>query len=203
MRAARPRGRKESGSVIVLVAMVATVLFGVMGLAIEVAGFYSLKRKMQTAADAGAKSGAIEIYKASGNWDVEARRGATQNGYTGGVDGVTVTVPREGLAQLSEERLGWLVPGLVADKVQALIRTLPKAVRRNLGPAPDIARRIADKLPFAAGPLLPQVAAELTEQAGEPIRPEMFDVERLPRCEVVQGTVPGRSGTLAVQGQSA
>ena len=32
-------------------------------------------------------------------------------------DGVTVTVPREGLAQLSEERLGWLVPGLVADKV--------------------------------------------------------------------------------------
>src|SRR5262249_57162709 len=46
-------------------------------------------------------------------------------------DGVTVTVPREGLAQLSEDRLGWLVPGLVADKVQALIRTLPKAMRRN------------------------------------------------------------------------
>ena len=90
---ARPRyGRKESGSVIVLTAMMASVLFGVMGLAIEVGGFYSLKRKMQTAADAGAKSGAIEIYKASGNWDVEARRGATQNGYTGGVDGVTVTV---------------------------------------------------------------------------------------------------------------
>ena len=89
----RPRyGRKESGSVIVLTAMMASVLFGVMGMAIEVAGFYSLKRKMQTAADAGAKSGAIEIYKASGNWDVEARRGATQNGYTGGVDGVTVTV---------------------------------------------------------------------------------------------------------------
>jgi Flp pilus assembly protein TadG len=78
--------------VIVLTAMMATVLFGVMGLAIEVSGFYSLKRKMQTAADAGAKSGAIEIYKASGHWDAESRRGATQNGYTGGVDGVTVTV---------------------------------------------------------------------------------------------------------------
>jgi hypothetical protein len=74
--------------------MMASVLFGVMGLAIEVSGFYSLKRKMQTGADAGAKSGAIEIYKASGNWDVEARRGATQNGYTGGVDGATVTVNR-------------------------------------------------------------------------------------------------------------
>ena len=68
-------------------------------------------------------------------------------------DGVTVTVPREGLAQLSEERLGWLVPGLVADKVEALIRSLPKAVRRNFGPAPDVARKIAGKLTFASGPL--------------------------------------------------
>ena len=30
-----------------------------------------------------------------------------------------------------------------------------------------------------------------------------LDVERLPRCEVVQGTVPGRSGMLALQGDSA
>src|SRR4029079_5625215 len=47
-------------------------------------------------------------------------------------DGVTVTVPREGLRQLSEERLAWLIPGLVADKIEALIRALPKSVRRNI-----------------------------------------------------------------------
>ena len=58
MHLRKPQGGKESGSVIVLTAMMVTVLFGVMGMAIEVAGFYSLKRKMQTAADAGAKSGA-------------------------------------------------------------------------------------------------------------------------------------------------
>src|SRR5437762_12249909 len=89
--AEQPRGGKASGSVIVLTAMMATVLFGVMGLAIEVAGFYSLKRKMQTAADAGAKAGAIELFNGTTNWTTEARRGTSQNGYTHGTDGVKVT----------------------------------------------------------------------------------------------------------------
>src|SRR6266571_5018096 len=92
MHPGKPHGKKESGSVIVMTAMMATVLFGVMGMAIEVAGFYSLKRKMQTAADAGAKAGAIERWNGTTNWTTEARRGTSQNGYTHGTDGVTVTV---------------------------------------------------------------------------------------------------------------
>ena len=92
MHPGKPHGKKELGSVIVLTAILATVLFGVMGLAIEVAGFYSLKRKMQTAADAGAKAGAIERFNGTANWTTEARRCTSQNGYTHGVDGVTVTV---------------------------------------------------------------------------------------------------------------
>src|SRR5881409_3814546 len=92
MRFGKPHGKKESGSVIVMAAMIATVLFGVMGLAIEVSGFYSLKRKMQTAVDAGAKAGAIELFNGTTNWTTEARRGTSQNGYTHGTDGVTVTV---------------------------------------------------------------------------------------------------------------
>src|SRR5207244_10169451 len=85
-------GTNESGSVIVLTAMMATVLFGVVGMAVEVAGFYSLKRKMQTAADAGAKAGAIELFNGTANWTTEARRGTSQIGYTHGTDGVTVIV---------------------------------------------------------------------------------------------------------------
>jgi len=72
MHPGEPHGKKESGSVIVMTAMMATVLFGVMGMAIEVAGFYSLKRKMQTAADAGAKAGAIELWNGTTNWTTEA-----------------------------------------------------------------------------------------------------------------------------------
>lgn len=47
-------------------------------------------------------------------------------------DGVTLCVPREGVNQLHPERLGWLVPGLLEERIVALIRTLPKHVRRNL-----------------------------------------------------------------------
>jgi ATP-dependent helicase HrpA len=116
-------------------------------------------------------------------------------------DGVTVTVPREGLRQLSEERLGWLVPGLVADKVQALIRTLPKDVRRAFGPAPEIAKKVAEKLPFATGPFLPKVAAELSAAAGERITPEMFDLGRLPPHLRMKIRVIDHGGKTVVEGR--
>jgi ATP-dependent helicase HrpA len=116
-------------------------------------------------------------------------------------DGVTVTVPRAGLAQLSEERLGWLVPGLVADKIEALIRSLPKATRRNLGPAPELARRLARDLSFASAPLLPLVAAALSKAAGERITPEMFDLDRLPPHLRMKVRVIDDGGRTVVEGR--
>ncbi len=95
-------------------------------------------------------------------------------------DGVSVTVPRAGISQLTETRLEWLIPGLVPEKVEALIRSLPKAVRRTLGPAPDIARKVARELQFASGPFAPSVAAALSRVSGETIKPEMFEYDRLP-----------------------
>jgi len=116
-------------------------------------------------------------------------------------DGVTVTVPREGLGLLSEERLAWLVPGLVAEKVQALVRSLPKAVRRNLGPAPDVARKVAERLEFAAGPFLPQVARALSAEAGEEIRPELFDLARLPPHLFMKVRVIDEGGRAVIEGR--
>lgn len=116
-------------------------------------------------------------------------------------DGVTVTVPREGLAQLVQERLDWLVPGLVPDKVQALVKSLPKSVRRNLGPAPDVASQVAGKLPFAVGPFLPTVAAELSQLAGEPITPDQFDLERLPSYLQMKVRVIDHGGKTVVEGR--
>ena len=51
-------------------------------------------------------------------------------------DGVTVTVPLETLNQVQAEPLAWLVPGLLEEKVLALIRSLPKALRTRFVPAP-------------------------------------------------------------------
>ena len=94
-------------------------------------------------------------------------------------DGVTITVPVEGLAQLDQNRLTWLVPGLVEQKVTELIRSLPKDVRRNFVPAPDTARQILRELTFGAGNLLSVTAEALTKIAGTPVRPESFNQSAL------------------------
>jgi ATP-dependent helicase HrpA len=62
-------------------------------------------------------------------------------------DGVTLDVPLHLLRALDPSRLGWLVPGLVEEKAAALIRGLPKALRRNFVPAPDFARAFAEAHP--------------------------------------------------------
>jgi ATP-dependent helicase HrpA len=62
-------------------------------------------------------------------------------------DGMTVAVPLHLLNALDPARLSWLAPGFVADKATALIRSLPKALRRNFVPAPDFARAFAEAWP--------------------------------------------------------
>ncbi|WP_233263177.1 ATP-dependent RNA helicase HrpA [Cognatiluteimonas profundi] len=62
-------------------------------------------------------------------------------------DGMTVAVPLHLLNALDPARLSWLAPGFVADKAAALIRTLPKNLRRNVVPAPDFARAFAEAWP--------------------------------------------------------
>ena len=62
-------------------------------------------------------------------------------------DGMTVVVPLHLLNALDPARLSWLAPGFVADKAVALIRSLPKGLRRNFVPAPDFARAFAEAWP--------------------------------------------------------
>ena len=59
-------------------------------------------------------------------------------------DGMTVAVPLYLLNALDPARLSWLAPGFVADKAAALIKSLPKPLRRNFVPAPDFARAFAE-----------------------------------------------------------
>src|SRR5690606_6532329 len=62
-------------------------------------------------------------------------------------DGMSVVVPLHLLNALDPARLSWLAPGFVADKAAALIRSLPKVLRRNFVPAPDFARAFAEAWP--------------------------------------------------------
>ncbi|MBU8975481.1 ATP-dependent RNA helicase HrpA [Lysobacter sp. MMG2] len=62
-------------------------------------------------------------------------------------DGMTLAVPLHLLNALDAVRLGWLAPGFVQDKAAALIKTLPKTIRRNFVPAPDFARAFHEANP--------------------------------------------------------
>ena len=83
-------------------------------------------------------------------------------------DGVTVDVPLFALNQVNEERCEWLVPGMLKDKVQALIKTLHQRPRSRLVPLPDTATRMAAHLNqpevFGAGSLL-EVVLKLVRDA--------------------------------------
>jgi len=59
-------------------------------------------------------------------------------------DGVSLEVPLHLLPLLDQAKLSWLVPGLVAEKAESLIRSLPKTLRRNCVPAPEFANAFAD-----------------------------------------------------------
>jgi ATP-dependent helicase HrpA len=61
-------------------------------------------------------------------------------------DGLTVTVPLFVLNQVSDERCEWLVPGMLKDKIQALLKSLPQKPRSRFVPLPDNAARLAEAL---------------------------------------------------------
>ncbi|MEW6764252.1 MAG: ATP-dependent RNA helicase HrpA [Pseudomonadota bacterium] len=61
-------------------------------------------------------------------------------------DGVTARVPLAELNRLDAQAAEWLVPGLIEEKVASLIKALPKALRRQLVPAPDVARALVERI---------------------------------------------------------
>ncbi|NND69118.1 MAG: DUF3418 domain-containing protein, partial [Halioglobus sp.] len=88
----------------------------------------------------------------------------------GGVgDGVTVTVPVALLNRVPRYRFDWLVPGLLREKCIALVKSLPKQLRKHLVPVPDYVDRALAELPGGeAGDeeLLTWLAARLSAASG-------------------------------------
>ena len=81
-------------------------------------------------------------------------------------DGVTVQVPLEALMQLDPDNLEWTVPGAVEEKVEAMIRGLPKSIRRQLVPIPDFVRDIMPLIDPNSGGLSQSVARCVTKRTG-------------------------------------
>ena len=96
------------------------------------------------------------------------------------LDGVTVMVPIPMLAGLDTEGFDWLVPGLRLELVTELIRSLPKALRRTVVPAPEFAERAIDRLIPYEGTITQQLADVLRELGGQGINATDFQASKLP-----------------------
>jgi len=82
-------------------------------------------------------------------------------------DGVTLDLPLALLGVVPVRRLEWLVPGYVREKLIAVLRGLPKELRRELVPIPDAATRLRQALePFGAGSLFERLAELVTAETG-------------------------------------
>lgn len=114
-------------------------------------------------------------------------------------DGVTVDVPVAALHQVDPTPFTWQVPGLREELVTALIKTLPRTLRRNFSPAPDHARAVLARLGAdgdgTSRPLLDVLEAELGRMRNLTIRREDWELDRLPEHLTVTFRVLDESGT--------
>ncbi len=113
-------------------------------------------------------------------------------------DGVTVVVPAHAAGHLDGSKLGWLVPGMLKEKVESLIKALPKEQRRLFLPIQETAERVARSLDLSRGDLEGQIAAALRQIAGEHIPVDLLDSGRIPEhLQVKVRVVDERGQTLA------
>jgi ATP-dependent helicase HrpA len=111
-----------------------------------------------------------------------------------GDDGVTVHVPVEVLARLGGDEFAWHVPALREELVTALIRSLPKDLRRNFVPAPDTARAVLATMEPGSESLLEALQRELRRRTGILVPIDAFDVAKLPDHLRVTFAVEGTDG---------
>ena len=81
-------------------------------------------------------------------------------------DGITLTIPLVLVPQLDPGELDWTIPGWHEEKIAALLYETPRAVRRELGNIPDLARTLAKKLTPFDGPMIPALARAVSEETG-------------------------------------
>ena len=116
-------------------------------------------------------------------------------------DGVTVHIPVGVLARLGGDQFGWQVPALREELVTALIKSLPKDLRRNFVPAPDTARLVLDSLQPGEEPLLEALQRELHRRSGILVPITAFDLEKLPAHLRVTFAVEAPDGSEVARGK--
>jgi ATP-dependent helicase HrpA len=115
-------------------------------------------------------------------------------------DGVTVHVPLTALGALRPIGFDWLVPAFRLELVTALIRSLPKELRKPLVPVPDVAAQLLGRLRPRSEPLLDALERELEALRGVRIPRSAWDLSRLPTHLRMRFSVEDADGRVVATG---
>ncbi len=120
-------------------------------------------------------------------------------------DGVTAEVPVLFLNQLDDKAFRWLIPGQRVELVTALIKSLPKQIRKNFVPAPDVARQAVAVLETdfdpAADDLEPSLELALRRIRGHIVPPGSWNWDAVPAHLRVSFKVVDSRGKVLDEGK--
>ncbi|MFI7150632.1 ATP-dependent RNA helicase HrpA [Nonomuraea sp. NPDC050022] len=113
-------------------------------------------------------------------------------------DGVTVHVPLQVLNQVSSDGFDWQIPGLRDELITALIRSLPKHLRRNFVPAPNYAKQVLEGVRQGGEPLLEAVERELLRLTGVRVPHDAWQLDQVPdHLRITYRVIDERKRTIA------
>lgn len=113
-------------------------------------------------------------------------------------DGVTVHIPLAVLNQIEPDGFDWQIPGLREELVTALLKSLPKTVRRNFVPAPDFAKAALSRMASPDGALLDGLQRQLQNMTGVAVPRSEWDLDRVPdHLKMTFRVVDGKGRKLA------
>lgn len=117
-------------------------------------------------------------------------------------DGVTLNVPLVQLNQIAAEQLEWLVPGMLREKCIAMVKTLPKSLRKQLVPVPGYVDQALSQINQGEAGLTERLALAIRRSSGVDIGPSDWDLSRLDDYYRMNVRVLDESGQILAQGRN-
>ncbi len=116
-------------------------------------------------------------------------------------DGITLVTPLAGINIINAQRCEWLIPGLLHEKIVALIRSLPKQLRKNFIPAPNFADACVQALEVSDTALSTALSAHLKKMTGVQIPYDAWDVQSISPHLMMNFRVRADGGVVLEEGR--
>ncbi len=116
-------------------------------------------------------------------------------------DGITLITPVAGLSAVNPQRCEWLIPGLLQEKIVALIKSLPKQLRKNFVPAPNFAEACVEALEPSNDSLTTAVANHLKKMTGVQVPYDAWNVNDISAHLLMNFRVIDHDGSVVEQGR--